>query len=513
METKFQLLKEQKFPENLEKKLISSITDKQVTTIWYGRVYNLYNTLHNLKVLWLRVKDKEEVTKVFSKEYIKALLEDKNTHIVLLDDNDFELQDEIGRSFTKLCLGGTLLLYKDENCELPNDYCYSSDVKKYKFKYIETYKLLSSYSDDFIKEETSGVSYLYLKFFEYDLSVIETMLFGTTNTQCNLTERLLLLERIFAPIKTLFIKTDDNLYYIIDSIKRDSETALYDDWALALEKVQVKLHNIVIQLLDKIELDSRQYKIKSKGKTKKKKVFKYLDKLLPLIKSKGVEEIYKFHEVVTFENESTVKHFYLLVLTTKEEVDEMQKAINSFSCKDDNVRFTIIAHSRLFIQRYSFENIHFFENVIKEENIIYSNGYYPAIHWMDNYDCDYSETAFKLDYPISKINKLIKKNIINSKKEGFISTNKLHRCLYIKLQMYVLFHTNYLPNTTNLKTLIDLAIYADNENAPKLSKLFSQLDSFLLTYTQKNTTQKDNNLILDNNIIDSLKQFFDFIDA
>lgn len=275
----------------------------------------------------------------------------------------------------------------------------------------------------------------------------------------------------------------------------------------------MKLHNIVVQLLDKIELDSRQYKIKSKGKTKKKKVFKYLDKLLPLIKAKGVEEIYKFHEVVTFENERTAKHFYLLVLTTKEEVDEMQKVIDSFSCKDENVRFTIITHSRLFIQRYSFENIHFFENVIKEENIIYSNGYYPSIHWMDNYDCDYSETAFKLDYPISKINKLIKKNIINPKKEGFISTNKLHRCLYIKLQMYVLFHTNYLPHTTNLKTLIDLAIYADNENASKLSKLFSQLDSFLLTYTQKNTTQKDNNLILNNNTIDSLKQFFDFIDA
>ncbi|XLL71676.1 hypothetical protein QCB52_14370, partial [Myroides odoratimimus] len=94
METKFQLLKEQKFPENLEKKLISSITDKQVTTIWYGRVYNLYNVIHNLKVLWLRVKNKEEVTKVFSKEYIKALLEDNNYHIVLLDDNDFELQDK-----------------------------------------------------------------------------------------------------------------------------------------------------------------------------------------------------------------------------------------------------------------------------------------------------------------------------------------------------------------------------------------------------------------------------------
>ncbi|WP_267740319.1 hypothetical protein [Myroides injenensis] len=510
METKFQLLKEQKFPENLEKKLISSITDKQVTTIWYGGVYN---SSYDLEVFWLRVKDKEEATKVFSKEYTKALLEDSNYHIVLLDDNDFELQNKAGRAFTKLCLGDTLLLYKDDSIELPRSDGYSYDVERYKLKYIETYKRLSSYSDDFIKEETSGVSYLYLKFFEHDFDVIETMLFGTTNTQCDITERLLLLERVFAPIKSLFIKKEENLYYIIDSIDRDSETALYDDWALALQKVQAKLHSIVIQLLEKLEVDSRSYKIKSKGKSKKKKVFKHLYQLFPLTKTKGVEEIYKFHEAVIFEAERAIKHFYLLVLTTKEEIDEVQKVIDSFSCKDDNVRFTIIAHTRLFIQEYSFEHIYFFEKVIKEENIIYSNGYYPSIHWMSNYDCDYSESAFRLDYSITKINKLIKKNIINPKKEGFISTNKLHRCLYIKLQMYVLFHTYYLPHTTNLKTLIDLAIYADNENASKLNKLFSQLDSFLLIYTQKNTGQKDNNLILDSSIIESLKQFFKFIDA
>lgn len=164
METKFQLLQEQKFPENLEKKLISSITDKQVTTIWRGTVFDLYDVIDNFKVLWLRVKDKEEVTKVFSKEYIKALLEDSNYHIVLLDDNDFDLQDKAGRAFTQLCLDNTLLLYKDDNTELPRSYCYSSDVERFKQKYIETYNLLSSYSNSMNKDEEFGVSYFYLKF-------------------------------------------------------------------------------------------------------------------------------------------------------------------------------------------------------------------------------------------------------------------------------------------------------------------------------------------------------------
>lgn len=510
METKFQLLQEQKFPEILEKKLISSITDKQVTTIWYGGVYD---SSHDLEVFWLRVKDKVEAAKVFGKEYTKELLEDSNYHIVLLDANDFELQDKAGRAFTQLCLGNALLLYKDDSIELPRSDAYSYDVQRFKKKYIETYNLLSSYSNGINKGEEFGVIYFYLKFFEYDLGVIETMLFGTINIQYNLTERLLLLERVFAPIKSLFIKKEENLYYIIDSINRDSEAALYDDWALALEKVQTKLHSIVIQLLDKLEIDSRPYKFKPKRKVKKKKVFKYLNQLLPLNKVKGVEEIYKFHEAVIFEAEKAIKHFYLLVLTTKEEADEVQKVIDDFRCKDDNVRFTIIAHTRFFIQDYSLEHIHFFEDVVKEENIIYSNGYYPAIHWMNIYYYDYSESVFRLDYSISKINKLIKKSIINSKKEGFISTNKLHRCLYIKLQMYVLFHTNYLPHTANLKTLIDLALYANNDNASKLNELINQLDLFLLTYTQKNIQQKDNNLILDSTAIESLKQFFDFIDV
>ncbi|WP_286468896.1 hypothetical protein [Myroides odoratimimus] len=216
METKFQLLKEQKFPENLEKKLISSITDKQVTTIWCGRVFDLYDVIDNFKVLWLHVKNKEEATKVFSKKYTKALLEDSNYHIVLLDDNDFKLQDKAGRAFIKLCLGDTLLLYKDDNIELPSSYCYSSDVESFKQKYIETYNLLSSYSNGLNKDEEFGVTYFYLKFFEHDLGVIETMLFGTINSQSTLTERLLLLERVFPQIKTLFVKDEDNLFYIIE---------------------------------------------------------------------------------------------------------------------------------------------------------------------------------------------------------------------------------------------------------------------------------------------------------
>lgn len=510
METKFQLLKKQKFPENLEKKLISSITDKQVTTIWYGGVYS---SSYDLEVFWLRVKNKEEATKVFSKEYAKALLEDSNYHIVLLDDNDFKLQDKAGRAFIKLCLDDTLLLYKDDNIELPSSYCYYSDVERFKQKYIETYNLLSSYSNSMNKDEEFGVSYFYLKFFEYDLGVIETMLFGTINVQYTFTERLLLLERVFPQIKTLFVKKEQNLYYIINAIDKDPDSARLDDWLLALEKIQAKLHTMVIQLLDKFERDVRLYKINRKIKEKKEKVFKYLDKLSSITTLKGVEEIYKFHETVTFENERTIKHFYLLVLTTKEEAEEIQKAIDSFSCKDDDLRFTIISHTRLFIQEYSFENIHFFEDVVKEENIIYSNGYYPSIHWMDNYDCDYGESIFRLKYPLSKINKFIKKNIVHAKKQGFISTNKLHRCLYIKLQMYILVHTTYLPHTSNLNTLLSLALYAENDNAPKLNVLINQLNSFLLTYTQKNIQQKDNNLILDSSIIESLKQFFDFINA
>ncbi|SDH84579.1 hypothetical protein [Myroides phaeus] len=513
METKFQLLQEQKFPENLEKKLISSVTDKQVTTIWYGGVYT---SSYNLEVFWLRVKDKTEATKVFSKEYTKELLADSNFHIVLLDDKDFELQDKAGRAFTKLGLGDTLLLYKDDNIELPKSYCYYSDVGRYKHKYIETYNLLSSYSNGMNKDEEFGVTYFYLKFFEYDLSVIETMLFGTPNVNSDLTERLLLLERVFPQIKTLLVKNEEGQFYIISAIDRDPDSARLDDWALALEKVQIKLHNMVIQLLDKFERDVRLYRVnrKIKIKVKKKKVFKYLDKLSSLTNVKGVEEIYKFHETVVFENDRKIKYFYLLVLTTKEEAEEVQKAIDSLSNKQQsNVRFTIITHTRLFIQEYSFENIHFFEGIIKDENIIYSNGYYPSVHWMDNYDCDYGESVFRLKYPLSKINRFIKKKIVHAKKQSFISTNKLHRCLYIKLQMYILVHTTYLPHTSNLNTLLSLALYADNDNAPKLNVLINQLDSFLLTYTQKNTTQKDNNLILDNSTIDSLKQFFDFIDA
>lgn len=131
---------------------------------------------------------------------------------------------------------------------------------------------------------------------------------------------------------------------------------------------------------------------------------------------------------------------------------------------------------------------------------------------MDNYDCDYGESVFRLKHPLSKINKLIKKSIVHPKKEGFMSTSDLYKCIYIKLQMYILVHTTYLPHTSNLTTLFGLALFANNDNAPRLNKLIGQMDSFLLTYTQKNIQQTTNNLILDSTSIDTLKQFFDFID-
>ncbi|MGL5277249.1 hypothetical protein [Myroides sp.] len=509
METNFQLLQKQQFPKNLEKRLISSVADKQVTTIWYGRVYDSPYGFH---ILWLYVKDKTETAKVFNKDYSKTILVENKTHIVLLDDVDFEQHDKIGRAFTQLGLGGATLLYKDDNVELPRGDSNSYDINKYKLKYLETYNLLSSYCSTFMEDNIIDTTYLYLKFFEHDLDIIETILLGTPNIQSNLTERLLLLERVFPKIKTLFVKKEDDLYYIMDTIKLYPETTEDNYWALTLSEVQVKLNTIVIQLLDKLVFDVTPYDLRPKVLEKKKKEFKHLDSLLPLTYSTAVEEIYKFHKTVIYENDRTIKHFYLLVITDNDVTAELKNKIDGLNKKENDICFTSITHTRFYIQRYLYDHIDFFKCILQKENLIFSSDYYPDIHWMTDYVPDYTESNFGLKHSVSKIDKLIKK-IVSPKKEGFISTNKLHKCLYIKLQMYVLFHTSYLPETKNLTTLFGLALYADNDNAPMLNNLISQFDSFLLTYTQKNIKQKNNNLILDKSTIETLKQFFNVIEA
>lgn len=152
--------------------------------------------------------------------------------------------------------------------------------------------------------------------------------------------------------------------------------------------------------------------------------------------------------------------------------------------------------------------------MLDTKRIIYSSGYYPTIHWEKTYssEYDYQENLHYLEHPLSSIDKLIKSRIYEPEAPPFISSKNLYRCIYIKLQVYILFQIHYLPKTTNLDTLYYLALYAGKEDQ-EFTSLFKELSSSLFDFVIKNKEVKVNNIMLDGDTHRSLQNFFKLLEV
>jgi len=506
METELELILEQNFPLGLQSRLITAIKQKQINTIWLGHS----SAADTLLILWLRVTNKVEVSKMFNAVYNTMYEQENNMHLVLLDEVDMEYHKDHRNSFVKTCLYKATLLYKEEGVKLPSDYLYNSDLEEFKDDYLDKQELLASYCSDFIEEDLGGSCYMYLKSFEYDLGILETLLLGTKNTHASLSNRLLQMEKIYPPIKTLFVKREQNVYYLINQILQDSEAAFYNDWGVALKEIQEKLKQLVIDLLNKLEQEIFPYKKSDKKKTQK--AYPFINLLEPLIATGKIEEVYKFHETLEMREHTTVRRLYMLLIVSEEVTEVFKKQMNNIEDKYKNVKFTLITHTRLFIQEYLYMHVAFFKKVLSAQNLVYSSGDYPAIHWQTTYEDYYEENLYYLKHPLETIDKTIKTHITTSTAPIFISSQKLYRCMYIKLQVYIIHHLSYLPRTSHLNTLYYLALYKGNKDK-ELRHFYTQLQTEMLEFMQQNPNKEDKNLLLDTAALSILQGFFEAIEV
>lgn len=510
MKTNLQILNEQDFPNSLVLKLNTALEQNIIHSIWFGKSYGF----EEIDVLWLYVANKESATKVFSAESCNRYAQRNKIIIILLDKEDLEYHKNEGSPFVKLSLYKASLIFNDEDLELPSNHIYSSSIRKFKERYLGKQALLALQCTTFIEEDLEGGSYVYLKSFEYDVGVLETLLLGVKKEENNLTERVLLLETVFPPIRSLFVKNREGNFYIIDRIEKDIEGALYNDWGEALEAIQEKLKNHVVELLNKMERETSYYGKPEKVEDEKTTQFEAIMNLKPLIDSNKVEEIYKFHEAISFQNKNVIRHFYLLALIKEGTEKEVQNIISEINKNQEDIHFVIISHTRFYLQRHLYTHKAFFKDLLDTKEIIYSSGYYPTIHWEKTYssEYDYQENLHYLDHPLSSIDKLIKSRIHEPEASPFISSKDLYKCIYIKLQVYILSQIHYLPKTTNLDTLYYLALYAGNEDQ-EFTNLFKELSSFLFDFVIKNKEVEVNNIMLDEDKQRSLQNFFKLLEV
>ena len=501
METKKKLFKKVDFTKKLQNGLETLVSQKLLCIAWYGRaVCN-----EKIKILWLYVKNKKEATAVFTDQNRAVFFADEEVLVVLLDEDDVTTHKKISSPFIHLNLSKAEVLYTDDETAMPSDYYFWEHFKKFKERYIERQQLLKSYTDDFIKDELEGSCYLYLKGFATDLGAVELLLLGTVNEKDSLTERLLIMEKICPIWKAVFVKQDADTFYLIEQ-QSLSEAGMYDDWGKALKKAQKKIKNIVLQIFDELDKNKKIISLQQEDTVP----FEYSDHLQELQSNEEVEEIFMFHETVRYLDNKTVRCFYLLLITKDKVSKTLKEIIRETETADAEVQFAIIAHNRFYIQDKVYFQQGFYKKVYKTQNRIYTSGYHPAIHWRNNWYSDFRENLFDIKYSTKDIANFVDNTILVTEDYLEITSKKLHDCFVCTLQMYILYHLDYVPNSKNINTLLQLVRYA-GETTEGFEQLVQNIKPLLFDDEAGKNKVREKNIRLEGQMLQNLQAFFKLI--
>ncbi|MGS4344213.1 hypothetical protein ACKUSY_01185 [Myroides odoratus] len=507
MTTNWQSLSQQDFSQDLLQKIETCIMNNNLYTLWFGFIWES----STLRGLWMYVKNKTQTEVLFTSTYKKNVLEEEQILLLLLDDADMEEHARIGNSLFKTSLTHNRILYQTGNAPQPK--LFYKPLGGFIALYQDKYTLLSSYCTDFMERDCRSSSLAFLKSFSHDFDVLELVLLGTKNTTATLTTRLLILEQIIPKMKTLLVKREAAVYYVLNDMAQATEEMEHDMWGFALRRVQKKLHHLVMGVLTQVDEQTTCMRPKRQVRKKKSQPFQYQEQLLPLLETNQVEEIYRFHEILYLQQNQQQKQVFLLVLTKENPSKALKKIIMSIEARQEEVRFTLLAHTRLYIQDYVYEFSAFFKKILQPKNRIFASDYYPQIHWYKSYMQDYSDFAQPYQDHLDQVNRTIRQDFKTPPPHMFITTHQLHLCLTTKLHLYLLHHLHYLPHTKNLNTLVNLTLYAKDKEASSFKAHYDQLHPLVFAYTVQHKRKKKYNLVLDPTIVQHLQSFFSMIEV
>lgn len=501
METKKEFFKKVDFTKKLQNGLTTLVSQKLLCIAWYG------NAVSNkkIKILWLYVKNKKEAAAVFSDQNRAVFFADEEVLVVLLDEDDVTKHKKLNSPFIHLNLSKAEVMYTDDETAMLSDYYFWEHFKKFKERYIERQQLLKSYTDDFIKDELEGSCYLFLKGYEKELETLELLFLGAVNVKGSLTERLLIIEKICPLLKSVFVKQGSDTFYLLEQ-QSLSDAGIYDDWGKALKKAQKKIKKIILQIFEELDKNKQIVSLQQQDTVP----FKYSDHLKQLQSSEEVEEIFLFHETVSYLDNKTVRCFYLLLITKEKVSKPLQEIIREIETADDEVQFAIIAHNRFYIQYNVYVQQGFYKKVCKSGNRIHTSGYQPAIHWRNNWYSDYHENLFEIKYSTKNIANFVDNTILVTEDYLEIPSKKLRECFVCTLQIYILYYLDYVPNSKNINTLLQLVRYAGITNE-EFEQLVQNIRPLLFNDEVDRNKVREKNIRLQGQMLQNLQSFFRII--
>src|SRR5690606_2681213 len=152
----------------------------------------------------------------------------------------------------------------------------------------------------------------------------------------------------------------------------------------------------------------------------------------------------------------------------------------------------------------------FYKKVCKTNNRIYTSGYQPAIHWRNNWYSDFHENLFDIKYSTKDIANFVDYTILVTEDYLEITSKKLNDCFVCTLLIYILYHLDYVTNSKNINTLVQLVRYAGITNE-EFEQLVQNIKPLLFNDEVDRNKVREKNIRLQGQMLQNLQSFFRII--
>lgn len=466
METFINQIKEKKLPKQLTEMLMAEVEQNNIDCMW------LYRTEHEKgTLLTILCKDKLLLQRTFDYLFIGDTFEQDRVLISILDAADLEQHREDRYVFFSRYARTEDQIYGEEK-DYGRFVVSDSDLKSLRERYLKGEHLLMKYTEELIVDEQAGATLFYLKNLQHDLEFLEYLRFGRPFEDFALPERLRQMEAFIPEVKKFFVK-DGHHYYLLRQIENEEIVEYMDEYQHHICKVKNQMKQIVFRNMQakhpkNTPLKPNVFHLLLKNKPVKKV-------LRPLLHMAHLEEVYLFHEITRIQDGLNLTHYYLLAVVSKEKMKEAARVTQKINEElPAHLKFTIIYHTRLWIQENTYQSQHFLQNIMKTDQKIFTNGFHAKIHWDrdDTFSCDDSVIYHRRAKTIYKRHL---KEVLRNEKSAMVSIIPFDLNEYlVQILINSLYDTvGYLPEIKDVEVLWDILLYAH----PKGTQLEDQLQN------------------------------------
>ncbi|MGA9211262.1 hypothetical protein [Kaistella sp.] len=482
MENFINQINEKKLPKQVTELLMAETEKKNINGVWMYRPEQ-----QECSLLTIYCKDKLLLQRTFDYLFIGDTFEQDRVLISILDDADLEQHREDRYLFFQRYARKEDQIYGEEK-NYGRFIVTESDLKSLRERYEKGEQLLMKYTEELIVDEQVGATLFSLKNIQHDLEFLEYLRFGRSFEDFTLTERLHQMEAFIPEIKKLFLKEGDQ-YYLLRQIENEDMVEYMDEHLPFISKIKKKMKGFVLQNMRVKQPKNNHLKPTVSHQFLKDPSIKKV--LRPLLHMAHLEEVYLFHEITSIQADFQHHHYYLLALVSKEKVKEARRVSQKINAALPlHLKFTIIYHTRLWIQENLYQSQQFLKTLMNKEHQIYTNDFHPKIHWGrdDAYRCDDSFFYHR------RAKNIYKRHLKGIKRDEKSTMASIIPCdlneYFVQILINSLYDTlGYLAEINDVEVLWNLLIYAHPMHT-QLEEHLQQLSFDLIGYLSMHRKDK-----------------------